>query len=272
MFDKFWHKRLGRPYRLKRTVDSGKGTPVVLLHGIGRSGRVWTNVIAGLSFFPYRIVAFDLLGFGDSPKPKWIDYTVDDHAAAVIASLERLRAGEPAVLVGHSMGCLVAIRVAVLRPDLVRHLVMYEMPLYDGLPEKRLYRWRLNLYRRIYQRVITYQPSFDPADAWRIEKLAARIAGFELDRSTWRPFVKSLENTILAQKTIEDIRRLDMPMDVIYGTLDMLVIRGEPQLIFGTDKNITSYNVRARHEISPKASKFLVQRIVAALQPEAGNV
>src|SRR4051812_38574498 len=100
IWDNFWHRRLGRPYKLKRTIDTGRGTPVVLLHGIGRSGLVWNNVVEGLKRRPYRVVAFDLLGFGDSPKPDWADYTIDDHAGAVIASLEKMRLGQPAVLVG----------------------------------------------------------------------------------------------------------------------------------------------------------------------------
>jgi pimeloyl-ACP methyl ester carboxylesterase len=167
-FDRFWHERLGRPYKLYRRIDSGKGGAVVLLHGIGRSGKVWRRVVDGLQFFPYRVIVFDLLGFGESPKPKHLAYTVDDHADAVIAAMERLRLKEPAVLAGHSMGCLVAVRVARLRPDLVKHLVLYEMPLYDGLPEKRSYQVRQNFYFRIYQKMIEYQPTFDAEHMGRL--------------------------------------------------------------------------------------------------------
>ena len=150
-FDNLWHRRLGKAYILKRTIDQGKGQPVVLLHGLGRTGADWQPVVEGLGYFPFRIVAFDLLGFGKSPKPAWLEYDIDDHARAVIASLEKQRLPQPAVLVGHSMGCLIAVRVARWRPDLVRHLVLYEMPLYEGLPRKRTYRLRLNFYFRLYK-------------------------------------------------------------------------------------------------------------------------
>jgi len=269
VFDRFWHRTLGRPYRLATPIDSGSGQPVVLLHGIGRTGQTWERVVEGLSQSPYHLVALDLLGFGDSPKPDWPAYTTDDHANAVIASIEKLAKDRPAIIVGHSMGCLVAVRVARLRPDLVKHLVLYEMPLYEGLPGKRRYRLRLNMYARFFRYMIRFQPTFDAETAKRTERLAQRIAGFEVDRDTWQPFVKSLEHTIMEQTAAEDIKHLDAPMDVIYGTYDMFVIRGKPQLIFGEDtKQIKVHTIRERHVISVRASSFIVERIRAALPAE----
>src|SRR6185312_8891679 len=117
VLDKFWHKTLRRPYYLAPVVDiKGRGQTVLLLHGIGRSGQVWNHVVYGLAARGLRIVALDLLGFGASPKPSWPAYDIDDHAAAVIASVEKLKLERPLVIVGHSMGCLVAVRLARLRP------------------------------------------------------------------------------------------------------------------------------------------------------------
>ena len=264
--DRFWHERLGHPYRLAQPLDSGAGQPVILLHGIGRTGQTWQRVVEGLAGEPCRLVAFDLLGFGASPKPAWPAYTSDDHALAVIAGIERLKAGQPVILVGHSMGCLVAVRVARLRPDLVRHLVLYQMPLLEGLPEKRRYRLQLNLYARFFKRIMNLQPTFNPETARLSERLATRIAGFEVEPATWQPFVKSLEHTIIGQTTADDIKQLAMPMDVIYGTYDMFVIRGKPQQIFGAEaQNVTAHTIRERHVISEKASRFLIERIKAAL-------
>ena len=253
---------------MARPVDiaGGRGN-VILLHGLGRTAQVWQHVIYGLAAHGLRVVAFDLLGFGASPKPTWPAYSVDDHAVAVIASLEKLKLTTPAVLVGHSMGCLVAVRVARLRPDLVKHLVLYEMPLYEGLPHKRTYRLRTDLYRRFYNRIIKYEPTFNDQTAARVERLGRKILAQEVTAETWQPFIRSLENTILKQTTAEDIKQLDVPMDVIYGRFDMLVIRGKPQQIFGVDtEKITTHTIRARHVISPKASQFLIERILVALE------
>lgn len=276
VFDRFWHRTLGRPYRLARVIDVGQagGQTVVLLHGIGRTGQVWQSVVELLVPLGVRVAAFDLLGFGASPKPDWPAYDSDDHARAVIAAIEKLRASGPAILVGHSMGCLVAVRVARLRPDLVRHLVLYEMPLYDGLPDKRIHRLRLNLYARFYRYITRYQPAFDAETRRKLtERLARRIVGFEVERDTWQPFIKSLEHTIMQQTAAEDIKQTDVPMDVIYGTYDMFVIRGQPQQVFGEDTdNVMTHTIRERHVISPKASRFIVQRIAAALNDAASDV
>ena len=262
--DRFWHGTLGRPYRLACPVDQGVGTPVVLLHGIGVSHRVWRFVVQLLAGQPYRILAFDLLGFGDSPKPDWLSYTVDDHARAIIASLRRKHLGQPVVLVGHSMGSLVAVRVARLRPDLVARLIVYEMPLYEGLPSRRHYKIRRDLYYKLYNAILN-SPELVDVTRRSLRKLIARLAGLQITPELWIPFTRSLEHTIMRQTTLADIKQLRLPIDIIYGSLDMVVIRGRPRKIFGPEsKHVTTYTITQQHTISWRASKFLVRRIIAA--------
>ena len=264
-----WHQWLKRPYRLAKTYDHGDGPGIVLLHGIGRTGNVWKQVTELLQTEAagHRVVAFDLLGFGGSPKPDQLQYTVDDHAAAVIASISGSRVKTPVVLVGHSMGCLVAVRVARLRPDLVRHLVLYEMPLYEGLPENWRYRTRINAYFKLYDWITRQNPTFDEVKVQLKERLAARVVGTDLNADSWQPYVKSLKNTIMIQSADEDLSLLTMPADIIYGTRDLLVIRGKVQQTLGLDsKLVTLHTIKERHVISEQASKFLAERIKQALQ------
>ena len=238
--------------------------PVVLLHGIGVSHQVWRHVVRLLADGPYRVIAFDLLGFGQSPKPEWLNYNVDDHARAVIASLRRSHLNQPVVLVGHSMGCLVAVRIAYLRPDLVRHLILYEMPLYVGLPAGRHYTLRRDLYFKLY-RLILHSPQLALAEVRSLRKAVAHLAGLRITPDIWLPFTRSLEHTIMQQTTLQDIKQLRLPIDIIYGSLDMLVIRGRPRKVFGADStHITTYTITQKHALSWRASKFLVRRIVAA--------
>jgi pimeloyl-ACP methyl ester carboxylesterase len=263
VFESIWHGWLNRPYQLAKVVDSGSGQTVVLLHGIGKSAGVWQHLTGPLTQSGHRAVSFDLLGFGKSPKPD-VAYTIDDHAKAVIASITALHVKQPVVIVGHSMGCLVAVRVARLRADLVRHLVLYEMPLYEGLPEKWRYRLRTDLYQRFYTRIIKYQPTFNEETAKMAERFARKVVGFEVTEETWQPFIRSLQNTILKQTAPDDIKQLRMPMDVIYGSYDMFVIRGRKEQVFGSDSSlITAHTIRERHAISPKASQFIMRRIAA---------
>lgn len=260
-----WFKR---DYRLAKTNDLGTGTGIVLLHGIGSSGHVWDPLIKQLQRQPFkcRVVTYDLLGFGKSPKPADIEYTVDDQATAVIGMIKRLRRSKPVVLVGHSMGSLVAVRVAKLRPDLVRHLVLYEMPLYDGLPDKRRYQTRVKLYFNFFEWITRQNPDFKAVRKRFKERIATHIVGSELTAKSWQPFIKSLQNTIMQQSAAKDLPTLTMPADIIYGTRDMLVIRGKVHHIFGLDSDlVTTHTIRERHVISTKSSKFISDRITAAL-------
>jgi len=264
MFESFWHTFLGRPYPLSKRFDEGQGIPVVLLHGIGRSGEAWRPLETRLHGGPYRVVAFDLLGFGESPKPDWPSYDIDVHATAVIAAIKRARFRKPVVLIGHSLGSLVALRVARLRPDLVRHLMLYEMPLYDGLPEKRRYQARLAFYFTFYQWVIKRKPSFGEAKKRFYERIGSKLAGLDLTPENWQPFVKTLENSIMKQTAASDIKHLKMAADVIYGSRDMLVIRGKVATIFGEDtSHITAHTIKENHRITPQAADFLAERLHA---------
>jgi cis-3-alkyl-4-acyloxetan-2-one decarboxylase len=262
-----WHGWLKQPYKLHKVIDQGdsQGVPVVFLHGLGRSAEVWRHMDGLIANRPIRMIGFDLLGFGRSPKPD-IAYNADDHARAVIKSIKKLRLKQPVILVGHSMGCLISVRVARLQPGMVRHLVLYEMPLYAGLPEKRLYKLRLSLYFSLYERIVAFKPIFAGPGKSRAQKLAEKVTGFTLSDETWRPFVRSLKHTIMEQTTHLDIKQLPMPMDVIFGSRDRLVIRGKTEEIFGEDvRNVTAHTIRQNHAISPKASEFIMQRIDAAI-------
>lgn len=90
----------------------GAVAPVVLVHGLSASSRWWQAILPLLEGREARAV--DLPRFGRRFRP--------EEAAGWLAG--DLEAGGPAVLVGHSLGGLVAASVAAGRPDLVRGLVL----------------------------------------------------------------------------------------------------------------------------------------------------
>src|SRR6476619_4909047 len=97
------------------------GAPLVLLHGYSDSGRSFEPVLAELPA-SIRALAVTLRGHGDAPKPDG-GYDVAQLAADVVPVLDR--AGiERAVVAGHSMGSVVAARVAIDAPERVAGLVL----------------------------------------------------------------------------------------------------------------------------------------------------
>jgi glycerol-3-phosphate dehydrogenase len=97
----------------------GEGPPIVAIHGLGGAHLNWMPVAPGLTRRG-RLLAPDLPGFGYTPPRR--SYSVSSHARAVIELLETLR--QRAVLMGNSLGGLVAVQLAAIRPDLVDRLVL----------------------------------------------------------------------------------------------------------------------------------------------------
>ena len=104
-------------------VEQGdtSGVPVVMLHGATDSWRSFEPVLPHLPD-DIRAVAISLRGHGDAPKPE-SGYSIEDLAGDAVALMEELDLGA-AVLVGHSMGTMVAQRIAIQAPERVLGLVL----------------------------------------------------------------------------------------------------------------------------------------------------
>ncbi len=107
---------------------------VVLLHGKNFYGSYWDNTIKALTAAGYRVIVPDQLGFGKSAKPA-IDYSFDLLAANTAALLDHLQVKQ-AVIVGHSMGGMLAVRFARNYPERTIRLVL-EDPI--GLEDYRFF-------------------------------------------------------------------------------------------------------------------------------------
>lgn len=101
-------------------------SPLVFLHGLGGSQSTWQTVLGDLAA-EYRVCALDLPGHGrsDKPAPEAADYSLGSLAGAVAQALEALNL-TPAVLIGHSLGGAVAIKVALGHPDRVSRLLLVD--------------------------------------------------------------------------------------------------------------------------------------------------
>ena len=200
--------------------DVGDGPVVVFIHGIASSSITWTNVIPLLAD-RHRCIAIDLLGFGGSPMPENAEYTLVEHTAAIARTIRSLRLREPVVLVGHSMGGLIAPRYAARHPRRVRRLVLVSPPIYltpSALSDERdraVQRFYLRAYRWLRE-----NPEFTIRNGGIIGDMLAIPRAMDITARTWVPFVKSLEHTIESQTTISDLAAVRVPVEIVYGDLD----------------------------------------------------
>jgi pimeloyl-ACP methyl ester carboxylesterase len=95
---------------------------VLLIHGFGASVGHWRKNIPALSEVA-RVYAIDLIGFGASAKPPSFAYTFENWGQLVADFISTV-IGTPVILVGNSIGAIVALQATVDRPDLVKKAIL----------------------------------------------------------------------------------------------------------------------------------------------------
>jgi pimeloyl-ACP methyl ester carboxylesterase len=100
-------------------VSRGAGEPLIFIHGVGMRADAWSPQIAHFAA-KRRVVALDMLGHGQS-APAPAHAILGDYADQVLRLMDELRLRD-ATFVGHSMGALVCLAVAVRDPSRCRRL------------------------------------------------------------------------------------------------------------------------------------------------------
>ncbi len=94
---------------------------VVFLHGIGGGRQGWAAQQAHVARLGWRSLAWDMPGYGDSPAVSLYDFA---HLAQALWEMLDAADIQQAVLVGHSMGAMVALQAWTQAPDRIRALVL----------------------------------------------------------------------------------------------------------------------------------------------------
>jgi pimeloyl-ACP methyl ester carboxylesterase len=105
-------------------LERGEGPPAVLLHGNGMTSADFElSGVLGLAAQNHRVIAFDRPGFGYSGRPRGVVWTAARQARLFREAFAAI-ALEPAVVVGHSWGTLVALALALDYPEAVRSVIL----------------------------------------------------------------------------------------------------------------------------------------------------
>ena len=137
---------------LAYTEWSGESPPIVFLHGL-TGGRVIWYPRADLRS-QQRALAYDARGHGDSGRAasyRWTEFGED-----AVRFVEGI-CGEPAILIGHSLGAMTALYAAAQRPDLVKGAFLIDPPLYAqyGLrDEKETFEQRRDLAGKPFDELV----------------------------------------------------------------------------------------------------------------------
>lgn len=250
-----------RPPLLHVAIDQGTGAPVVLIHGIASSSVTFDNVVP-LIAAGHRVVAIDLLGFGGSPAPEDAGYTLEEHVAALARTIDSLRLRGSFVLVGHSMGSLIASRYAVTHGAKLRGLVLVSPPIYLAPTAigSRRDRTTMGLYLRAYE-YLRSNKEFTFRAAAGLARLSPIKNLLEVSETNWRAFSLSLQNLIESQTSVSDLASVRVQVEVVYGSLDPLLTPSGIRVIEQL-RGVTVHRVDGGdHVIRPRMARVVAAAI-----------
>jgi len=107
------------PRESLHTLSMGDGVPVVLIPGLIGGAYGYRQLMPPLAAQGYRVVVIEPLGVGESARPKHADYSLTAQADRIGRVLDSLGLSG-VLLVSHSLGTSMALRLAYRRPELVR--------------------------------------------------------------------------------------------------------------------------------------------------------
>jgi pimeloyl-ACP methyl ester carboxylesterase len=182
----------------------GRGKPVVFIHGWLGSWRYWMRTMEALSA-DYRTYALDLWGFGDSDKSRE-RYSVADYTRLLYDFTDQLGIFN-AAFVGHSLGALVALRLAALEPRLVSRLAVVSLPLTPRAVTSRLLDFANN---SVFSKMLW----------WR--QIAYREVQQEAEKAAENVIQLSLQSA-LEINALNMLEQLQQPALLVYGEKDSMI-------------------------------------------------
>ena len=206
------------------------GPRLLCLHGLFASSAFWIPLGEVLAA-DHRVVAPDLLGFGASPKPEDARYDVDDHVSWLQPVIEE--PGEPWVVVGHSMGTVLAVAAAQRFPELVGAVVLFSAPVYSSPESRRAIFGRQNLLTRastrsrVLGRVICEASCLLRPVMKRLGPVLRPDVRPELARDDfhhrWHSYDRSFHHLVLERDLLRDMADVRQPILVVQGDADAIV-------------------------------------------------
>ncbi|KMQ69439.1 alpha/beta hydrolase [Chryseobacterium sp. FH2] len=245
------------------------GKIMMLLHGKNFNGAYWKKTAQDLSDKGFRVIIPDQIGFGKSSKPQSYQFSFSQLAENTKAILDELKV-DKAIILGHSMGGMVATRFTLLYPEKVQKLIL-ENPIgledyktfagYQTIDEA--YQSELKNTAETYK---NYQLKFYYDNKWKDEyqPWLDLIAGWTLHsdypKVAWDAALTS--DMIYNQPVCYEFKNIKTPTLLIIGTRDRTAI--------GKD--------RAPKELQPKMGQYqelgkkTQQQIIGSKLVEIENV
>lgn len=184
---------------------AGKGVPIIIMHGWGRSGAEWSRLGKRIAQVTGRMIyILDLPGFGGSSLPRVT--TIEAYAELVKSWLDYINIKRVS-LVGHSLGGRVGIVLAGTYPEQIEKLVLIDPA---GVKPRSLRRKALKLGAKL----LSWVPL-----AWR-RHLSERVMDEDYRNS---PTLRELYRAVVVRDLRIYLPKITVPTWVIWGEKDSLL-------------------------------------------------
>ena len=205
-----------------------------------------------------QYIAIDLLGFGSSDKPDFIDYDIKTHARSVVYTIRKQRFNpSQVIIVGHSLGSLIAIEIAKIYSRKIDALILCSPPFYIESSNKRLPSSD-DILKNLYE--FTRE---NPENFLEIATIAKKYNivtnSFELNKNNIFAYMNTLKYSIINQSSLRDAINLpkNIQINIIRGILDPLVLNKNLKLLKSLRPNTDVKTVASSHDITPKYEKII---------------
>jgi pimeloyl-ACP methyl ester carboxylesterase len=238
--------------------DKPNGKTVVLLHGKNFNGAYWGQTAERLVKEGFRVIIPDQVGFGKSAKPTNYQYTFQQLATNTKGLLDSLGV-KKAVVLGHSMGGMLAARFALMFPQFTQKLVLVNpIGLEDWkkwVPYQPVEYWYQQEMSKDYQAIKDYQlksyydGKWQPKyDAW-VEVLAGWTKNPDYHKIAYTAALTY--DMIFTQPVVYELDQLSMPTLLIIGQRDKTAL----------GKNLVDQSTAEKMGNYPELGKQAAQKI-----------
>lgn len=227
---KIGEEPLQMAYMMKGHEGKKKGT-VLLLHGKNFSGAYWEKTALDLSRLGYEVIIPDQIGFGKSSRPNNFPYTFQLLSTLTREILQKHKI-KNYIVIGHSMGGMLATRMALMFPQEVSKLVLVNpigledwktMVSYKDIRE--LYENELKSNEssiREYQKSVYFDGKWKPEYEKNIEILVGQTLHKDFPKVAWNSALTA--DMIFTQPVVYEFKNLTMPTLLLLGTRDRTAI------------------------------------------------
>jgi pimeloyl-ACP methyl ester carboxylesterase len=252
---------------------SGRGTPVILLHGGNLDRRMWDSEFEAFRT-THRVIRFDARGYGKSGRIDTV-FAAHDDLLALMDSLSIQRAS----LVGLSLGGRIAIDLALAHPDRVDRLVLAAPGISGGtwVEEHGDTTWQAAARTAAQNRdsvalALSWLGSAYISTALRDSATAVRVRGIVVDQAPfWMDLIRNGRD--LEQEAVPPaagrLAELRVPILLLVGTDDTPFIRDIARAIQATAPNVRRVDFPGvGHMINLEARERFQREVVAFLRAE----